>query len=352
MNTPLAAWNVSPDDFPADGTSEEKLWFAVRYAILAPSTHNTQPWLFQIHGNVLELYADLTRALPVVDPDHRELIISCGAALFHLRLAIRYFGYSSRVETFPEPADSNLLARLHLGFKDDTEAADILLFNAIPKRRTNRLEFRNEAVPTALLSVLCGFAAQEGAWLKIVEGEEARYAVADLVAEADRIQWAGKPFRRELAAWLHPNRADASDGIPGYAQGPNGLPAYAGPMVIKTFDLGKRRSSADWDVALYSPVLAVLGTDANTPQDWLQTGQALANLLLRARVEDVWASYLNQPIELPELRPRLAELIKPGSCPQILLRLGFGDEVKPTPRRPVQEVILKSQQHTIALTPA
>src|SRR6266567_1447408 len=100
MNAPLDTWNVSADDFPVDGTSEEKLWSLVRYAILAPSTHNTQPWKFRIHGNVVELYADFTRALPVVDPEHRELIMSCGcgAALLHLRIAIRCFGYACNME--------------------------------------------------------------------------------------------------------------------------------------------------------------------------------------------------------------------------------------------------------------
>jgi len=90
MNTLLHAWQVSADDFPAEGSSEEKLWFVVRYAILAPSSHNTQPWRFRIHGNVVEVHADFTRALPVVDPENRELIMSCGAAVFHLRAAIRY----------------------------------------------------------------------------------------------------------------------------------------------------------------------------------------------------------------------------------------------------------------------
>src|ERR1041385_7649236 len=114
MNAPLDAWNVSADDFPVDGTSEEKLWFLIRYAVLAPSTHNTQPWLFRIHGNVLELFADDSRALPVIDPDHRELIISCGAALFHLRVAIEYFGHSCQCEILPEPDNPALLARVHL----------------------------------------------------------------------------------------------------------------------------------------------------------------------------------------------------------------------------------------------
>ena len=254
MNKPLDVWNVCADDFPAEGSSEEKLWFMVQYAVLAPSTHNTQPWLFRIHGNLVELYADVARALPIVDPDNRELIISCGAALFHLRTAIQYFGYKCQVETFPEPGEPALLARVHLGFKCETDAEEVLLFNAIPKRRTNRLPFQNETVPDALLAVLTRNAANEGAWLQIVESEDARYAVADLVAEADRIQWAAKRFRRELAAWLTPAQAARRDGIPGYTKGITKLPAHAAPLVIRTFDLGQGQAAKDWDIARYSQI--------------------------------------------------------------------------------------------------
>ncbi|HKI71934.1 MAG TPA: hypothetical protein VKA81_06125 [Verrucomicrobiae bacterium] len=224
MNTPLDAWNVSADDFPADGTSEEKLWFLVRYAILAPSTHNTQPWKFRIHGNVVELHTDFTRALPASDPENRELIMSCGAALFHLRTAIRYFGYACEVEFFPEVADATWLARVHLGFKCDTTAEDVLLFNAIPKRRTNRQAFLPEPLPDALIAVLSSNAQEERAWLQIIEGEEARYATADLVAEADRVQWADKQFRRELAGWLHLGGSDSRDGIPMVRYPPTQVP--------------------------------------------------------------------------------------------------------------------------------
>jgi hypothetical protein len=301
-----------------------------------------------MHGNVVELYGDFTRALPVVDPENRELIMSCGAALLHLRAAIRYFGYGCSVEPLPDPEDPALLARVHLGFKCDTNAEDILLFNAIQKRRTNRQAFLPDPVPDALLATLTRIAAEEGAWLQVVEGEEARYAAADLVAEADRLQWAGKEFRCELAEWIHPKRAEVRDGIPGYAQGDGALPAYAGPAVIRTLDLGKGQAAKHRDIALYSPVLAVLGTDTDSQADWLAAGQALADVLLRARVEDVWASFLNQPIEVPELRPQLASIIGRVGFPQLLLRLGFGPEVKPTPRRSAQEVIIKPHQHTIA----
>jgi hypothetical protein len=94
-------WQVSAEDFPTDGSSEEKLWFVLNYGLLAPSSHNAQPWRFRIHGSTLDLYADRTRSLPVSDPNNRELTLSCGAALLNLRVALEYFGYANRIELFP-----------------------------------------------------------------------------------------------------------------------------------------------------------------------------------------------------------------------------------------------------------
>ncbi len=113
--------------------------------------------------------------------------------------------------------------------------------------------------------------------------------------------------------------------------------SLAGPFVIRTFDTGKGQAAKDSQLAEGSPVLAVLGTEDDTPPEWLAAGQALARVLLRARAEGVWASFLNQPIEVPELRPRLRDAIGQSGFPQLLLRMGYGPEVRPTPRRPAEE---------------
>src|SRR5690606_15026240 len=95
-------WQVSEAEFPRTGGPSEKLRHLLNYAVLAPSDHNTQPWRFRLaHGSV-DVFADRSRALPVVDPADRELVISCGAALYQLRLAIRYFGFADRVALFPD----------------------------------------------------------------------------------------------------------------------------------------------------------------------------------------------------------------------------------------------------------
>jgi hypothetical protein len=267
--------------------------------------------------------------------------------LFHIRVALQYFGHAYHLETFPEPNKPTFLARLVLGLHCETDTDDIVLFQAIPQRRTNRLAFRPDPVPPTLLSELQADAQREGAWAQAVLTEEARAAVADLVAAADRVQWANRHFRRELAAWLRPNNHPGQDGIPGYAEGLTDFKSQVGPVVVRTFDLGKGQAAKDHDIALYSPALVVLGTDADTPEDWLRAGQALANVLLRARSEDVWASFLNQPIEVPDLRPRVAEAIGRSGFPQILLRLGYGVEVPPTPRRALSKVLERPQHGAI-----
>lgn len=336
----LDVWTLSALDLPDFGSSAEKLKFLLRYAILAPSTHNTQPWLFHIRGDELELYADRTRALHTIDPDDRELIMSCGAALFHLRVAMQHFAYQAEIKTFPDPTDPDLLARLRLGCLRKTSVEERSLFPAIRKRRTNRQPFRADPVPEALLEVLQEAAQKEGAWLRIVAREEERFNVADLIAEGDRIQWANKRFRLELAAWMHPSRNEHHDGIPGYALGMNDLFSSTPPIVVRTFDMGEGQAAKDRDIAIYSPVLAVLCTEADTPQAWLAAGQALDRVLLRARAEEVWASFMSQPIEVPELREKLRDVLGQPCFPQLLLRLGFGPDVKPTPRRNVEAVLI------------
>jgi len=338
--TSLNPWDVRETDFPATGRPAEQLRFLLRYAVLAPSGHNTQPWLFKIDDDAVELYADRTRALPVVDPDDRELTISCGAALFHLRIALRHFGYAGAVATFPDPDDPDLLARIHMGKSRSASAQEQALFDAIGKRHTNRQAFEQRAVPEDVLITLQQAAHAEGAWLYLVQGEENRTALVGLIALGDRMQWADKHFRRELAAWARPSRNQRRDGIPGSALSFVSLLSQAGLRTGRTFDLGNGQAANDLQLATGSPVLTVLGTDVDTVYDWLMAGQALARVLLSARAQEIWASFLNQPIEVPELRPMLHKIIERAGFPQLLLRMGYGPEVPPTPRRSVSEVLL------------
>jgi nitroreductase len=346
------AWNISESQFPRDGPKIEHSRFLLNYAILAPSGHNTQPWLFKIIGdNTIELHADRTRCLPLVDPVDRELTISCGAALSHLLIAIRHFGYAYELELLPDSNNKDLLSRIIIDGKDEPNTDESSLFEAITKRRTNRLRFEDRELEEPLISRLRSVVItdKEGAegvgkevtvWLHIAREEQVKNSLADLIAEGDRIQLSDKRFRRELASWIHSNRSHSKDGMPGYAFGYNDIMSHIGPFVLKTFDIGKGQAAKDRELAAGSPALAILGTRSDEPLDWLKAGMALSRMLLSAQTENVWSSFLDQPIEVSEARPKVQELVKEEKgFPQIMLRMGYGKDVKPTPRRPIEEIL-------------
>ncbi|MFW6192584.1 MAG: Acg family FMN-binding oxidoreductase [Gemmatimonadota bacterium] len=346
-----APWQISEDDWPSHGTDEEKLVYLLRWAILAPSSHNSQPWLFRLRDGRLEIRPDLRRSLAVVDPEDRELVMSCGAALFHLRVALRRFGHEGTVRTVTEEgrdhplapvrAIPDVLASVGPGGPHDPTDGELRLFRAISRRRTNRQPFDDRPVPDALQADLREAARAEGAWLEVVTADDRKGALADLIAEGDRRQGADPRFRKELAAWIHPSRSRSRDGMPGYALDMDDLASLAGPFVVRTFDWGDRQAARDRQLAEGSPVMAVLGTARDSVPAWLDAGQALDRVLLRAAADGVSASFLNQPIEEPDLRPKVRTTVDAPGPPQVVLRMGFGPEVeRPTPRRPVEEVLL------------
>lgn len=313
-----------------------RAWFAslVERAVLAPSSHNTQPWFFRMREASIELFADRTRALPVNDPDDRELTISCGCALMNLRVAAASDGWDSLVELLPDAGDADLLARILFPRRADAAGPDAALEAYIGQRRTYRKRFARRAVEATVTERLNAAAATEGAWLRPLATEEARAATADMVSEGDAAQWANASWRRELAAWMHPRRDGDGFGIPRLA-------VPLAKLLVRSFDMGGGVAAKDKELAEGSPLLAVLGTDGDGARDWLIAGQALQRVLLLGCQHGLQASYLNQAIQLPFLRTRLHALAAAG-FPQILLRLCYPiDAPAPVPRRPAAVVIVR-----------
>ncbi len=309
----------------------------IQRAVQAPSSHNTQPWVFRVGARRIDLRADRSRSLPVNDPSDRELIISCGCALLNLRLAVAAAGYDYQIELFPEGDASDRLARLTVrgGGAGSTEERDLARF--IEQRRTHRKPFRNRPVEPSAVAALVAAAHVEQAWLRPISTDAVRQETAGLVAQGDAAQWADARWRGELAAWMRPRRA--GDGLT--------IPALSVPVtrwVVRTFNMGQRTGAHDKQLAATAPLLAVLGTAADDRRSWLRAGQALARVLLTACGQGLQASYLNQPLQVAALRPRLQQLVGEG-FPQIVLRLGCPTAAIPAaPRRPVADVIERNPQ--------
>lgn len=301
-------------------------------AIQAPSSHNTQPWQFAVEPGAIRLHADRTRALPVNDPDDRELTISCGCALFNLRAAAAAAGQGWGVARLPDGDHADLLALLTPGGAAEAEIAPLAA--AIPDRRTWRKPFDDAALRGDIAGKLAVAAGAEGAWLALLDSPGTRQAASDLVAEGDAAQWGDRRWRRELAQWMHPRRAGDGLSLPG-------MVVPAARAAIRGVDMGRRLGAQDAEHALAAPLLAVLGTPGDNPADWLAAGQALERVLLVAASAGLQASYLNQPVQVAALRPRLAGLCGgQAGFPQAMLRLGpVDDPGPPAPRRPIGAVL-------------
>lgn len=383
---PLEPWNVSEDEFPTKGSMYDKLKFFLRYAVLAPSIRNTQPWAFKIlSNNTIELYADTSRALTVVDPDGRQLIISCGATLGYLQITINHFGYKYKTELLSasneKKKDKRLLAKISIngGTESVSDNNNVTnkqrgnntktnslqkedgdrLFGAIPKRRTNRFRFEDRNIPDILLA---GFyyivdkypqyqeqqkqqkqdeqQEEDPIWLHIVEETETKNILAELVARGDKTLLSDKNFVRELivSTRLNKNYGFRRGGMSGQAIGISNLISKMRPY----FQFSKKQDEKDRQLASTSSALAILGSYSDGVLDWINTGMALTNILLLASSENASCSFLNQPIQVSRLRPKLLDAIgKEKGFPQILLRMGYNShKIAPSPRRNVEEVLL------------
>lgn len=301
-------------------------------AALAPSSHNTQPWLFGIDGSRINLYVDRGRALPANDAANRELVISCGCALFNLRVAAAAAGYLTAVSLFPEADSADLLASVELDAGGEPDETMRRLSAEIGKRRTFRRAFRDTMIPDAVKDRLREAARIEGAWFETV-ADDMRGDVARLVGDGDTVQWSDNAWRNELADWMH-SRSDG-DGL--------GLPAPIAPVarfVVRRTDMGRFVGKHDSELATNAPLLAVLGTDRDERSDWLRAGQALERLLLEACANGIQASYLNQPIQVVRLRPELERRLGLRGKAQLLIRLGYPDgEIDAPPRRDIVDIV-------------
>jgi nitroreductase len=309
--------------------------YLIATAACAPSVHNTQPWRFKVSRYTIELYADVRRKLRV-DPIGREMLISCGAAVFGLRLGVRSLGYLPQVDLLPEPAQLRLLARVRLGPAAPITAREREMLEALPHRHTHRGPFEPGPLPVGLLAGLQHDALSEGATLAIVDQALAYDQLAAIVGAAGRRQDLDPVARAEVRQWSRGVGSLARDGIPAQA-----FPATAarqpGRLPQRDFDLGRGLGLLP---AGGPPVAtAVLLTAADGRADWLRAGQALHRLLAHAASQRVFASLYTQPLEAAAIRSLIRTRLALPGAPQMLLQLGPARPTQATARRPPAALI-------------
>jgi hypothetical protein len=180
-----------------------------------------------------------------------------------MRAALRGLGHAADVALLPEAGEPDLVARIGLGAERAPDEADRARLGAIVRRRTTRRAFAGEPVPEGLARRIAAAAEAAGAEAVLVTAAEGKAALAELVAEGDRAQFADPAFRRELGAWVHPRRT--GDGISGASFGmPDALSAVGG-LVIRTFDMGGGIAAKDEEIATASPCGSGAGRRSRRP---------------------------------------------------------------------------------------
>ena len=328
-------WTVREADFPVNAPPSELARHLLRYAILAPSTKNTQPWTFHVAGSTVHVLPDFARWQRVADPDQRELHISLGCALENLIVAADHFGYDCTVAYGPPEAGpraavaSVTITPARAGTPHMRPAG---LFAGLTSRLAVREPFTARGVPAAIRRQLEHLPVDDGVSLLLTDDPATLRGLDRLNTEADVAEVGDADYRRELAHWV-------GQGI----FGTSWIVSKLGRILLPHLDNGRRvarRNSARLD---HAPLIGLIATASDDRTAQVRAGQVFERLFLMATLLGLSVQPMSQALEIPTLRSRVPKLF-PGALPfaQQPFRIGYaidGRRRRHTPRRRVEEVL-------------
>lgn len=320
------------------GLERNSLMGLVRYATLAASSHNTQPWRFVIKPGAIEIHPDYTRGLPVLDPENRELWISLGCALENLLITARASGYAPEV-TYPD-SDDFISVRLIADTPQNSP-----LFDAIPLRQNTRSQYDGVPVPVNDLDRLRALPWEPGVSLHFIDDPSGLKTAREYVYRGNLSQYADQAFVQELISWLRFNKKEvlaSYDGLYSPCSGNPIVPRWLGQMVVSG-TTPQQQADTDDKKLQSAPGVVIIASASEGKTAWIRTGQVYERLALQMTALNIKSAFLNQPIEVAGIRGQFQSALSLGKdTPQLLVRFGYS-KAKALPRslrRPVDQVIL------------
>lgn len=308
----------------------------VRYATLAASSHNTQPWKFKLEPGRIAIVPDRSRRCPAVDPDDHHLYASLGCAAENLLLAAQAAGFNGRYAY--DAATSGLTVDL-----DATTPSRTDLFEAIPRRQCSRSEYDGSSLSAEQLRLLEDAGSSNGVSIMLIGDSRRKGQIGEFVAAGNTVQFADAAWAEELKFWIRFNAREAihgGDGLYGPVMGNPDVPRWLGLLCMRLAFSAKQQNRKDIAHIRSSSVIAVLVSESDDKAHWIEAGRCYQRLALQATALNLRTAFINQPVEVSRLRPQFATFLGIGNRrPDLVIRIGRGPEMPRSLRRPVEQLI-------------
>jgi hypothetical protein len=312
----------------------------VRYATLAPSSHNTQCWKFRLEDQAISILPDLSRRCPIVDPDDHHLYVSLGCAAENLIHAAQAQGLSATC-TFDATGDGALRIAL-----EPAPASVTPLFEAIPHRQCTRDEYDGKPLSPAEIQLLKTAGTGNGVQVKMLTTHNEIETVIDYVVQGNTAQMNNPAFMQELKSWIRFNDQEASrtgDGLSGRTTGNPSIPRWIGNLFSKLLFRAKSENDKNIRYIRSSAGIAVFVSDVNDKAHWVEVGRCYERFALQATALGIRNAFVNQPVEEASLRPEFAQALNLGTGrPDLVVRFGRGTEMPRSLRRSLEAVIVEA----------
>ncbi len=335
----MDVWKVSLKDFPFNQNITDQIKFLLKYAVLAPSTHNIQPWLFKIEENICHFLFDPASALPFGDHEKRYATISIGIALENFITVAKACKMNPKVVYTPTE-DVYASVSVETGMSVDENF--LTLVDAITTRVNVRGVFAQTQVLDEAATALEAVAQGVESTGHLVCDKQSIARIAGLTATGLRRAHNDDNFRKEMASRIVSNISKLPVGIPGYTMN---LPLFFSlivPKIIYWKDISKVLSKLNYKSIASAPIVCVITAKNWERRAWLDVGQVAERLMTVARSYGMYHSVYVAATEFNDIAQNLQGILETTERPAFLFCLGYmNKEYMHSQRMPSEQKILE-----------
>jgi len=333
--------NINKNDFFNQKTNFEKIKFILRYGILAPSTHNSQPWLFKIEDESCKIFYDSKRyTIKEADPLQRDLYISFGCLIENLFVASNYFNVFKSINYILKDSLIVEIVFKDLDGKEVNKNFEKIL-DAIPKRVNARGIFEQQSISQEIIRRIPSINDFSDLKIDLIQDKGKIEKLASLTARGLKIAYSSPKFRKEMSAWMNSSFSRKKEGIPGYSLRMPALISLVFPMLVRFFDIGKAVGMLNYKSISSAPLISIISSKGNSPLSWLNVGRLFERLSLDMYSRGLKVSIFVASIEIGDLYKEVQEITASNLIPQLLFCIGYMNfDQKPNLRHPVEEKLI------------